>query len=86
MREPLFKAEDYVLHKSTGKIARVVKVFPNEEGFRYYVEHSGHVWSVAESHIDSAESKYAQISILQNQQVTEQEFPKTPRLKRSGNA
>ena len=49
MVEPAFKIGDIVLHR--GKRCVVSGVFESDDSFRYYVDHSGHRWSVLQNNL-----------------------------------
>lgn len=43
-----FNVGDKVLHRTKGKAGTVILEFPTEVGPRYYVDHSGFIWSIPE--------------------------------------
>lgn len=44
-----FKVGDYVYHLSAERSGKITQVFTDENGPRYYVQHSRWEWSVPES-------------------------------------
>lgn len=50
--KPLFKVGDTVFHVGPKRYAKVEEAFWGLDGWRYYVRHSGHTWSVPEGSLD----------------------------------
>jgi len=57
MNNSKFKVNELVYHVTKDKPGKVTDVWYDGEQFRYYVQHSGHIWSVPESALIFAPNK-----------------------------